>query len=182
LTHDPIPPIKKSPYCKNNRPRPIATNIADQQAANWFAPLTAASKGLPPPDELSGVGSEEEAAVVLDELGDAVVVGESDCWNVGIGVSSTAVGEERSEDVEVSESSVRVVEDVEVVDDEERTVVRVSADLVEVVREEVVVGGVVGLVLELDIDASGEVPGQTRATRLPNRTWPNTVAASTLAL
>jgi hypothetical protein len=140
------------------------------------------SNGLPPPDELSGVGSGELGAVVvlnaLDALDDALV-GEEDCRNVGTAVVELGVGEELESEVDVSGSSVSVAS-AELVD-VGRTVVNVSAGLLEVGGTVKVVGSAVELLLGLDTGVSGEdVPGQTSATRLPSKTCPSTVAASAL--
>ena len=143
--------------------------------------MTTTSNGLPKPDELSGVGSGEGALVVLDGLDDALVGGE-DCSN-GMVVScvpgaSVGEGPEVDDSVSVSGSSVCVVE-AEVVVDEGRTVVKVSAGLLEVVRV-TVVGAAVELLLGVDTGVSGVLPGQTSATRLPNKTCPSTVPESAL--
>lgn len=90
-----------------------------------------------------------------------------------------AVGEELESEVDVSGSSVSVVSAALV--EVERTVVKVSAGLLVVGGTVKVVGSAVGLLLGLDTGVSGEdVPGQTSATRLPNKTCPSTVAASAL--
>ena len=119
--------------------------------------------------------------VVLDGLDDALVGGE-DCSN-GMVVScvpgaSVGEGPEVDDSVSVSGSSVCVVE-AEVVVDEGRTVVKVSAGLLEVVRV-TVVGAAVELLLGVDTGVSGELPGQTSVTRLPNKTCPSTVPESAL--
>ncbi len=95
-------------------------------------------------------------------------------------VAGASVGEgaEVDDSVSVSGSSVCVVE-AEVVVDEGRTVVKVSAGLLEVVR--VVVVGAVELLLGVDTGVSGELPDeQTSATRLPNKTCPSTDSESAL--
>lgn len=130
---------------------------------------------------MSGVGSGEAALVVLDGLDDALV-GDEDCSNgmVVSCVTGASVGEgpEVDDSVSVSGSSVCVVE-AEVVVDEGRTVVKVSAGLLEVVRV-MVVGAAVELLLGVDTGVSGELPGQTSVTRLPNKTCPSTVPESAL--
>lgn len=130
---------------------------------------------------MSGVGSGDAALVVLDGLDDALV-GDEDCSNgmVVSCVTGALVGEgpEVDDSVSVSGSSVCVVE-AEVVVDEGRTVVKVSAGLLEVVRV-TVVGAAVELLLGVDTGVSGELPGQTSVTRLPNKTCPSTVPESAL--
>jgi hypothetical protein len=158
---------------------PNAATIAVRHEVNFAEPLVVTSKGLPPPDESSSVGWGEPTVVaVLDRLDD-VLDGEEDCWKVGIAVLEVAAGEELELEVDVSGSSVSVAS-AELVD-AGRTVVKVSAGLLVVGGTVKVVGSAVELLLGLDTGVSGEdVPGQTSATRLPNKTCPSTVAASAL--
>ncbi len=98
-------------------------------------------------------------------------------------VTGASVGEglEVDDSVSVSGSSVCVVE-AEVVVDEGRTVVKMSAGLVEVVGV-VVVGVAVELLLGVETGVSGELPDeQTSATRLPSKTCPSTDSESALTL
>jgi hypothetical protein len=136
------------------------------------------SNGLPPPVEPPGSAA-GGGAVVLVELEDEVLVGGEDWMNVGGGVLEGGVGGALEVDVDdTSGSSVSV----SVADGAGgRTVVNVSGALLLEVRGGVMTVLVRLLLLLLGIGVSGEVPGQSSSTRLPNSACPSTDISGTSA-